>query len=186
MTRSTAARTIKFYVNGVLRATVGYTTDPTPSTRAISIGRSESGIQYVNGYIDEVALYTAPLSATQVARHYVMRLANGIAMPVELPLVASDGNDDALTFSATGLPPGLTIAPSTGLITGTLTKAAAGIYHVTASVSDGCALAQPVVPVDGDAHQSRAAVDGDRQSDRQRRHHRRPVRRTPLTRMATR
>ena len=72
--------------------------------------------------MDEVALYAAPLSATQVARHYVMRLANGIDMPVELALVASDGNGDVLTFSATGLPPGLTIAPATGLIAGTLTK----------------------------------------------------------------
>ena len=87
--------------------------------------------------MDEVALYAAPLSATQVARHHVMRLANGIDMPVELALVASDANGDMLTFSATGLPPGLTIAPATGLITGTLTKTAAGIYHVTASVSDG-------------------------------------------------
>ena len=87
--------------------------------------------------MDEVALYAAPLSATQVARHHVMRLANGIDMPVELALVASDANGDMLTFSATGLPPGLTIAPATGLITGTLTKTAACIYPVTASVSDG-------------------------------------------------
>jgi hypothetical protein len=56
--------------------------------------------------------------------------------PVSLQLSASDLNADPLTFSATGLPPGLQIA-STGLISGTPTDQDAGAYAVTVSVSDG-------------------------------------------------
>jgi hypothetical protein len=51
---------------------------------------------------------------------------------------ASDPDSDPLTFSATGLPPGLAIDPATGLIAGTLsTTAAAGSpYTVTVTVAD--------------------------------------------------
>jgi YVTN family beta-propeller protein len=55
--------------------------------------------------------------------------------PVSLGLSASDPNGDTLTFSASGLPTGLGIQPSTGLITGTPTVT--GVYNVTATVSDG-------------------------------------------------
>ncbi len=57
----------------------------------------------------------------------------GVAM-VPLQLAATDGNSDPLTFSATGLPAGLTIT-SGGLISGT--PSAAGTASVTATVSDG-------------------------------------------------
>jgi hypothetical protein len=44
--------------------------------------------------------------------------------------------DDDLTFSASGLPPGLAIHPSTGVISGTLSYDSAGSYDVTVTVSD--------------------------------------------------
>ena len=50
-------------------------------------------------------------------------------------LVASDFDGDSLSFSATGLPPGLIINAATGEITGTATTA--GIYEVTATAGDG-------------------------------------------------
>ena len=56
---------------------------------------------------------------------------------VTLPISASDPDLQALTYSATGLPPGLAIHPTTGVITGTLGYAAAGSYTVTVSASDG-------------------------------------------------
>jgi PKD repeat protein len=56
---------------------------------------------------------------------------------ISLPLVASDPEGAALTYSATGLPPVLSLNPATGLITGTLTFASAGTHSVTATVSDG-------------------------------------------------
>jgi hypothetical protein len=56
---------------------------------------------------------------------------------VSLALVGSDPDGDALTYSATGLPPVLTVNAATGLISGTLTTTSAGTYSVTATVSDG-------------------------------------------------
>jgi hypothetical protein len=60
---------------------------------------------------------------------------------IALPLQASDLDGDTLTFSATGLPPGLAIDGATGVIAGSLGFQAAGSYAVTVSVGDGAAQA---------------------------------------------
>ncbi len=57
--------------------------------------------------------------------------------PVNLLVEASDANGDTLQFSAAGLPPGLSISPTTGRISGVLTLDSAGSYSVTLDVSDG-------------------------------------------------
>jgi hypothetical protein len=58
---------------------------------------------------------------------------------VSVRTVAADPNGDPLSYSATGLPPGLSIDPSSGLITGKVAAGAAAgspyVSHVT--VSDG-------------------------------------------------
>src|SRR5262245_17471764 len=90
---------------------------------------------------------------------------------VSLQLIASDPDGNALTYSATGLPPGLIVNASTGLISGTLTQAPAGTYFVNATVSDGAstngkgftwtvtgASTRARVP-------TRADVDGDSKAD---------------------
>jgi hypothetical protein len=55
--------------------------------------------------------------------------------PVSLALSASDPNGDTLSYSATGLPTGLSVNPATGAITGTPTVTK--VYNVIAMVSDG-------------------------------------------------
>jgi hypothetical protein len=56
---------------------------------------------------------------------------------VTLPISASDGDGNALTFSATGLPSGLAISPSTGVISGTVTAAGGTSTSVVVTVTDG-------------------------------------------------
>ena len=53
----------------------------------------------------------------------------------------SDADNDTLTYSATGLPGGLSIDPATGLISGTIDADASqggtgGVYSVTVTASD--------------------------------------------------
>ncbi|MFD7660178.1 S8 family peptidase [Actinosynnema sp. NPDC059797] len=57
----------------------------------------------------------------------------GVGTPTSLQLKATGGTTP-YTWSATGLPPGLSLAPATGLISGTPTTA--GTYTVTATVTD--------------------------------------------------
>ena len=59
----------------------------------------------------------------------------GVAVTA-LQIVATDGNSDPLTFSATGLPAGLVISAA-GLITGTPTTAGANTVTVTANDGRG-------------------------------------------------
>ena len=54
---------------------------------------------------------------------------------VSLAIAAADPNGNPMTFSASGLPPGLALNLSTGVIAGAPTTP--GIYPVTLSVSDG-------------------------------------------------
>jgi hypothetical protein len=56
---------------------------------------------------------------------------------VNLAVNGSDPDSDTLTYSATGLPAGLTINSASGAITGTPTFTSAGSYTVTVTVSDG-------------------------------------------------
>ena len=65
-----------------------------------------------------------------------------ISVPVAGNFTDLDGN--TLSFTATGLPPGLSISPTTGVISGTIDRAASqggpnadGIYSVTVTASDG-------------------------------------------------
>ena len=56
---------------------------------------------------------------------------------VSYQLTGHDVDGDTLTFAANGLPPGLTINPSTGLISGALDYESAGTYLAYVTVTDG-------------------------------------------------
>ena len=58
-----------------------------------------------------------------------------VGYATSLQLAATDPNGDDLGFGVSGLPPGLTLNPDSGLISGTPT--AAGNYHVVVAASDG-------------------------------------------------
>ena len=56
---------------------------------------------------------------------------------VNLPITASDADNAALSYSASGLPAGLSIDPSSGVISGAVTSAATSDVTVTVTDSDG-------------------------------------------------
>ena len=80
-----------------------------------------------NAICDNVAPVIATLPDIQSA--------SGKQVTVEV--LASDHENDPLTYSATGLPDGVTIDPQTGIIQGTLAQF--GIYTVTVQATDGLA-----------------------------------------------
>lgn len=59
----------------------------------------------------------------------------GLDDAVNVPIEAIDPEDDPITFSATGLPPGLSINPATGIVTGTYTTM--GTFESTITATDG-------------------------------------------------
>ncbi len=81
-------------------------------------------------FVDIPAAANQPPTLTQPANQTSAENASA-----SLALMASDPDGTALTYSATGLPPNLSVNASTGVIAGTVTTA--GSYGVTATASDG-------------------------------------------------
>ena len=80
----------------------------------------------VNNQTNRAPVLTQPANQTS---------AEGAAVTVVL--TASDPDGNPLTYSATGLPPGLSVNPTSGVISGTPPFTSAGTYSVSATVSDG-------------------------------------------------
>ena len=78
----------------------------------------------VSGFSDAYPTLANPGNQTSV-----------VGQVISLQLNGSDPYGDALTYTASGLPPGLMISQSLGVISGITT--AAGTFTVTATVSDG-------------------------------------------------
>lgn len=144
----------RLYVNGLLVAEDNekYRPNPTLPFYVGTSGVAGAGAGFFKGALDEVTLHHSPLCAEDVLamstlRHFmsVANQAPQIASPgvqtslvgeiVSLPVSAIDPENNALTFSATGLPAGLVINAASGVISGTATTA--GTSNVTVSVTDG-------------------------------------------------
>src|SRR6202040_3929912 len=82
-----------------------------------------------------------PWTVTKVERAPVITAIANQTSPesavIALTVSASDPDGDPVTFSATGFPPALTIDPTTGVISGTLSATSVGVYSVTVTASDG-------------------------------------------------
>ncbi len=62
---------------------------------------------------------------------------NQVGDSINLQINANDIDGDTLSYSASGLPAGLSISNNTGLISGTIATSATSSYTVTVSVNDG-------------------------------------------------
>jgi hypothetical protein len=85
--------------------------------------------QELSGTTNEAPLLTPPANQTSMVGEFVNR-----------QLVAEDPESRPLLFGATGLPPGLSVASSTGVISGA--AQVAGTYSVTVTASDGTWVAK--------------------------------------------
>ena len=114
---------------GLISGTLSYTSAGTYSVTATAADGSLASSQTFTWTVTNVnraPTLTAPANRTSAEN-----------ATVSLQLVASDPDGDAVTYSATGLPPALTVNVTTGLISGTLSYTSAGTYSVTATASDG-------------------------------------------------
>ena len=85
----------------------------------------------VCGYSNEFPTLTSP--GNQSSR---------VGQAISLQLAGNDPDGLPITYTATGLPPGLFVGSATGFISGTLTTV--GSYSVTARVSDGVLQSSPL------------------------------------------
>ena len=98
------------------------------------------------------------------AGHRLRRITHAGSQPGQAPSSrcswsASDPDGDALTYSATGLPSGLTLNTATGLISGTLSPASAGTHQVAVTASDSSLSQHPDLHLDGHALNRGPALD---------------------------
>lgn len=122
-------------------STAPYLHDGSAATLSAAIS-AHQGITLTATDLANLTAYLQQLDGAEPAAESVgaVTLANpgpqedGLNVASSLQLVANSGPGAIVTYSATGLPPGLNINPSTGLISGAPTLA--GDYSVTATVSE--------------------------------------------------
>lgn len=144
----------RLFINGLLVAqdTGTYVVN---TAKPLVVGAADSpGSSFFAGAVDEVTLHAAPLSQPDVFAQSSLRHATSTApqnLPpqitnpgaqntivgavVSLPITANDPENNPITFGASGLPTGLTISASSGVISGT--AGTAGVFTTTISATDG-------------------------------------------------
>ena len=119
---------VKFYRNGTLFTSFTDKTAPSSANRTPQyIGRSggDNTARYFAGDLDEFRLYKVALSADEVSAVYAE--TNGTTW---YTVTSNSGTD----YSATGLPSGLAINPTTGEISGNPTQI--GDHNITVTASN--------------------------------------------------
>ncbi len=141
------------YVNGVLVAQDWASYVP-PGVGPLFLGAASSSGgagDFMAGDIDEVRLYPSPMGENDLAQIMATRrtvtsspavvnpgpLANPRNANVSRTMLASDGTSSPMTFSASGLPTGLTISASSGVISGAPTILGNFNVVITAANSGG-------------------------------------------------
>ena len=137
-----------------LNADGSYTFNPGPAFNALADGQTATSSITYTVSDGEGGTSTATLTVTVTGTNDTPTLTPGVTLddqnsndgqaiaPVDVSGQFSDADTgDVLTYSATGLPPGLSIDPNTGIITGTLDRSASqggnnGIYTVTITATD--------------------------------------------------
>ena len=109
--------------------------------------------EYFEGRIDEVRIYNRALSVTEIQTDMSTPIGSNNRIPVvatpgahtgtegvavsPLAITATDPDGDTLAYVATGLPSGLTINASSGVISGTVGFNASATNSVIVTVNDG-------------------------------------------------
>lgn len=84
-----------------------------------------------------VAVGTAPANHAPVFNQNLGDRADAEHAAISFSAAATDQDGDTLAYSATGLPSGISINPTSGLVSGTLSYTSAGSNAVVISVTDG-------------------------------------------------
>jgi hypothetical protein len=115
---------------GVITGTLAYTSE---GTHAVVVGATDDGTPNLSA--DVAFTWTVSNNrAPSVTDPGDQASAEGDV--ISLAITGSDPDGDGLTWSASGLPPGLSIHSGTGIIIGTISYSAAGTHPVTVGATD--------------------------------------------------
>ena len=115
---------------GVISGTLGSTT---AGTYDVSVTVSDGSLADTDTFrLTVTNTNHAPVFSTDLQDRHD---SEGAAVSMDAD--ATDADGDSLTYSASGLPAGVSIDPATGVISGTLASGSAGVHNVTVTVSDG-------------------------------------------------
>ncbi|TRX76530.1 Ig-like domain-containing protein [Pseudomonas mangiferae] len=112
-----------------------------PDRFTYQVRDADGGLATAVVNIDVTAVNQGPIASGSIA---AQSANDGAGFSLNVAGNFSDADGDVLTYSASGLPAGLSLDPATGLISGTLASSAStqgpnggGFYSVTVTASDG-------------------------------------------------